>query len=391
MLKLLTKSKKNNHSCLHIFIATIFFAFHHYFILYINSSYLETLIPRTWVGILYSLASLLTIFVLLKLSRIIEKLGILRTIIAVTMIDIIVLAIMTLSDLAPLKLLCFVIYAAIPALILVCLDTVIEDTVKNKVMGRTRGILLTLFGTVAVASPLIVGGMVSDGGFKQVYVFSLFFLILFLIIIISNRHRFNKANLTKIKGMDSVREFFSMHDIRRIGVVNFALHFFFSWMIIYIPLYLNTEMGFSWTDIGIMISISLVPFVILEIPAGEIADESLGEKEMLVGGMILMVIASLLFPTLGKGAFVIWTLVLLLARTGGSVMETMVESYFFKKSKGKDELIEVFRMAQPLAYIAGPLVGSIMLFFVPFAYIFPILAVVLLGAMLQALRIVDTK
>jgi hypothetical protein len=48
-------------------------------------------------------------------------------------------------------------------------------------------------------------------------------------------------------------------------------------------------------------------------------------------------------------------------------------------------------MAQPLAYIAGPLVGSLMLLFVPFAYIFPVLAVVLLGAMLPALRIRDTK
>jgi MFS family permease len=391
MLKLLTKSKNTTHSCLHIFIATIFFAFHHYFILYINSSYLETLVPRTWVGLLYSLASLLTIFVLLKLSRIIEKFGILKTIIVTTAIDIIVLAIMILSDFAPLTLVCFIIYAAIPALILVCLDTAIEDTVKSSAMGKTRGILLTLFGSVAVASPLIVGGMISDGGFKQVYLFSLFFLILFLLIIISNRHRFNKANLTKIKGMASVREFFSIPDIRRIGMLNFALHFFFSWMIIYIPIYLNSEMGFSWSDIGIMISIALVPFIILEIPAGELADESLGEKEMLVGGMILMIIASLLFPTLAKGAFVIWTLVLLLGRIGASITETMVESYFFKKSKGKDELIEVFRMAQPLAYIAGPLVGSIMLFFVPFAYIFPMLAIVLLGAMLPALRIKDTK
>ena len=112
---------------------------------------------------------------------------------------------------------------------------------------------------------------------------------------------------------------------------------------------------------------------------------------MLIGGMIFMIISSLLIPLLTKNDFILWTLIILLGRIGASIMETMVESYFFKKSKGKDELIEVFRMSQPLAFIAGPLVGSIMLLYVPFAYIFPILAIVLLGAMLPALRIRDTK
>lgn len=391
MLKLLSKSKNTARSCLHIFVASIFFAFHHYFILYINSSYLESLIPRSMIGILYSAASIITIITLLKLSRIIEKNGIFNTVVTLTIIDILALVSIVFIDNTPLNLVSFVIYLSLPALILVCLDTAIEDSAESLTMGKTRGIFLTVLATASVLSPLVIGGMVREQSFDEVYLFSLFFLLLFLIIIIGNRKKFTKANITHIKGIDSVYEFFSIPDIRRIGMVNFALHFFFSWMIIYIPIYLSTEMGFAWSEIGVMISIALLPFVILEIPAGEVADESLGEKEMLVGGMIFMIIASLLFPTISKGAFILWTLVLLLGRTGASIMETMIESYFFKKSEGKDELIEVFRMGQPLAYIAGPLVGSIMLIYVPFSYIFPILAIVLLGAMIPALRIKDTK
>ena len=391
MFKLLSKSKNSSRSCLHIFVASIFFAFHYYFILYINSSYLETLISRSTIGILYSSAAILTILILLKLSRIIEKIGIFKTLVTLTLIDITALGTIVLTDNIILTITCFIVYFALPTLILVCLDTAIEDTTESLTMGKTRGIFLTVLATAAVLSPLVIGGMISDKGFEQIYLFSLFFLFLFLVVITINRHFFKTANLTRIKGLDSVREFFSIPDIRRIGIINFSLHFFFSWMIIYIPIYLSTEMGFGWQDIGIMISIALLPFVILEIPAGEVADESLGEKEMLIGGMTFMIIASLLFPTLAKGAFILWTLTLLLGRTGASVMETMVESYFFKKSEGRDELIEVFRMGQPLAYIAGPLVGSLMLLYVPFAYIFPILAVVLLGAVLPAIRIVDTK
>lgn len=391
MLKLLTKSKNTNHSCMHIFVASIFFAFHHYFILYINSSFLETIVSRQAVGILYAVASLITIGFLIKLSHIIERIGILKTIVTLTLVDMVAIGIIATTNYIPLVLAGFVVYLSLPTLLLVCIDTAIEDTAEDRTMGKTRGIFLTVIATASVISPLVVGGMINTDGFRQVYLFSLFFLGLFLTIVILNRHKFVEANITKIQGFDSVKEFFSIPDIRRIGIVNFALHFFFSWMIIYIPLYLSTMMGFSWVDIGIMISITLIPFIILEIPAGELADETLGEKEMLIGGMIFMIIASLLFPILGKGAFIIWTLVLLLGRIGASIMETMVESYFFKKSKGRDELIEVFRMGQPLAYIAGPLVGSLMLLYVPFGYIFPALGLVLLGAMLPALRIRDTK
>ncbi|MDB5204873.1 MAG: major facilitator superfamily transporter [Candidatus Taylorbacteria bacterium] len=391
MLKLLTKSKNASHSCLHIFSASIFYAFHYYFILYINSSYLEMIMPRSMIGILYAVASALTILILYKLSRIIERIGILKTFITLSLVDIASLSVIVITDNVNFIIPAFLVYLSLPVLMIVCLDTAIEDTAEAFTMGKTRGIFLTVLATASVLSPLAIGGMVAENGFKQVYLFSLFFLCIFLLVIIINRDQFTKAKLTTIKGFDSIKEFLSIPNIRRIGIINFALQFFFSWLVIYIPIYLSTKMGFSWEDIGIIISITLLPFVILEIPAGELADNVLGEKEMLLGGMIFMIIASLLFPALPKGAFMLWTLVILLGRIGASIMETMVESYFFKKSEGKDELIEVFRMTQPLAYIAGPLVGSVMLLYVPFAYIFPILAVVLLGAMLPAMRIENTK
>ncbi len=391
MLKLLTKSKNTSHSCLHIFIASIFFAFHYYFILYINSSFLETLVPRSMIGVIYALGSLISILGLIKLSSIIERLGIFKAILTLSIIDIASLGIIISTNNTFSNILCFIVYLSIPTLMLASLDTAIEDTAEAVTMGKTRGIFLTVLATASVISPLVVGTMIAENGFKQVYLFSLFFLSIFLLILFISRNKFGKAKANSIKGFNSIIEFFSIPDIRRIGIINFTLQFFFSWMIVYIPIYLSTVIGFSWADIGIIISITLLPFVILEIPAGELADEVLGEKEMLIGGMIFMIIASLLIPILNKSDFVLWTLILLLGRTGAAIMETMVESYFFKKSKGKDELIEVFRMSQPLAFIAGPLVGSLLLLYVPFGYIFPALAVVLLGAMLPALRIRDTK
>jgi hypothetical protein len=391
MFKFLTHPKIQSKSCNHIFFAAIFLAFHYYFVVYINSTFLETMIPRFWIGILYSLCGVVSISLLLSLSKVINKVGLYPVISTVAICNSIALLSIYLSHSVYIIIPSFIVLQSIPSLILSCLDTAIEDTADKVTMGKTRGLFLTILATASVVSPLVVGGMVSEQGFKNVYLFSLIFMLLFYAVVRFNREKFQSGSFNTIGGIDSVKEFWRIPDIRRIGVANFALHLFFSWMIIYIPLYLATEMGFHWSDIGIMISITLLPFVILQIPVGELADNRLGEKEMLVAGVALMIIASLIFPVLGAGNFIAWTLAILLGRTGACIAETTIDSYFFKKSVGKDELIEVYRMGSPGAFIVGPILGSIILMFTPFRYIFPILAVIWLVALLFILKLTDTK
>ena len=112
---------------------------------------------------------------------------------------------------------------------------------------------------------------------------------------------------------------------------------------------------------------------------------------MLIAGIVLMIIASIIFPILPPQHFILWTLIILIGRIGASLMETMIESYFFKRCKDHDELISVFRMAQPSAFIVGPLVGSIALVFIPFRFIFPILGIILAITLLYVIRLQDTK
>jgi predicted MFS family arabinose efflux permease len=337
------------------------------------------------------MCGIISITLLLSLSKAIEKRGLYPVISTVTILDMIALMVIYFSIQPVLIILGFMVLQSVPSLILACLDTAIEDTADSVTMGKTRGLFLTILATASVISPLVVGGMIAESGFKTVYLFSFLFLVLFLLVIWINRYKFKAAKFSKIEGLDSVREFWSIPDVRRIGIANFALHLFFSWMIIYIPLYLATEMGFTWADIGVMISITLLPFVILQIPVGELADEVLGEKEMLIGGIILMIMATIIFPILNAGYFVAWTLTILLGRTGACVAETMIESYFFKKSEGRDELIEVYRMASPTAFIIGPILGSVSLLYIPFRYIFPLLAIVLLVTLLFIMKLKDTK
>lgn len=75
------------------------------------------------------------------------------------------------------------------------------------------------------------------------------------------------------------------------------------------------------------------------------------------------------------------------------MIEIASESYFFKKIDGSDtNILNVFRMTGPSAYILGPLTASILLIFIEINYLFVILgAFVAIGGITREMTLKDTK
>ena len=171
------------------------------------------------------------------------------------------------------------------------------------------------------------------------------------------------------------------------------LNFFFSWMVIYTPIYLHDHLGFSWTVIGIMFTIMLLPFPLLEMPLGKLADEKYGEKEMLNTGFIIIAITTAILTFITSTNAILWTVMLFATRIGASMVEITTESYFFKKIGSDDSnLLSFFRMTGPIAYIIGPISASILLIFVAPNYLFVILGFIVITAGLYfSLDLKDTK
>ena len=65
-------------------------------------------------------------------------------------------------------------------------------------------------------------------------------------------------------------------------------------MVIYTPIYLHEHIGLPWSDIGIIFTIMLLPFVLFEFPAGKLADGKWGEKEPPIIGIILIAVSTAL-------------------------------------------------------------------------------------------------
>ncbi|MEI6581237.1 MAG: MFS transporter, partial [bacterium] len=189
-----------------------------------------------------------------------------------------------------------------------------------------------------------------------------------------------------------LKVFIKNRHLSNIYTINFILKLFFSWMIIYTPIYLYEYMRISWDKIGLIFTIMLIPFVVLDFPLGKLSDK-LGEKKMLIYGFSIMAIFTLLIPFIPNSTIWVWALILFGTRVGAATIEIMSESYFFKTiSEKRADEISFFRNTTPLSYIIGPLLAIPVLLFVPsFKYLFFILGIIILLGLLIALRLKDTK
>ncbi|MCX6712517.1 MAG: MFS transporter, partial [Candidatus Vogelbacteria bacterium] len=180
--------------------------------------------------------------------------------------------------------------------------------------------------------------------------------------------------------------------IRRILIIDFLLNFFYAVMVVYMPLYLHDHIGLSWSAIGLAFTIMLLPFVLFELPLGKIADKWLGEKEILIGGIIIISLSTMATAFLSLPNWVLWAVILFLTRTGAATIEIMKETYLFKKLDGTDTgIISLSRINVPFSYLVGPVFVSLVLMTTDFKYVFLLLGLIMLIGLKYAWELRDTK
>jgi predicted MFS family arabinose efflux permease len=163
-------------------------------------------------------------------------------------------------------------------------------------------------------------------------------------------------------------------------------------MVIYTPLYLANEAGFDWDAIGLILFVGLMAYVFLEYPVGIIADRYLGEKEMMLGGFLLMAVSTASFTFLAGAPVLLWMLAMFLTRAGASLVEATTESYFFKHTDGTDaNIIGFFRITRPLSYVFGALLGSFALLYFPLGALFLVLGLLMIVGFSFAFLLKDTR
>jgi len=378
-----------------VYLISIIFTFQSLLTAYSSSTYLEIFTLPQYVGLIYALAAFFAIIITLILPLILQKVGNVITTIGLMLTMSFALIIVGLAPTPNITIIAFIIFMAISPQIYFNIDIFLETLIGNaeESTGSKRGLILTLMSAAAFFSPLAMGQIIgNNSNLAGVYYVAALIGLIFIAIILSNFRQFYDPDYQVIKFKGLVSKALENRNISTVLVTQFLLQFFYTWAIIYFPLYLANSVGFSWETISHIIAVGLFAFVVFEYPIGVIADKHIGEKEMMAFGFSVLALCSASM-TFFAGATIFWWMVLMFtSRFGASLVEVTTESYFFKQVKSHDaNLISLFRMMRPLANLLGALVGSASLLFLPMNYIFIILALIMASGAFITQRLTDTK
>jgi MFS family permease len=372
-----------------IFIAVFFFSLHFAATLYINSSFLQHFFSLRAVGLLYVVGAIGNILLFLKAPALLNRFGIRKFLFIFLWLTLGSTVGAAYAFSAVDAGIFFIIYAVCAPMVYYALDLLLEERSPDRKTGEIRGIYLTLLNIAIAAGPLLITVMGTDGKFRAFYLAAAIILIpLFILIFFFLGRNFGRG----YSGHSlPFRLWWRRHSVRRVTVSRLILEFFYGMMAIYTPIYLHTHIGFSWTEIGIIFSIMLLPFILFEWPAGELADRKFGEKEIMSLGFFITLISLLFMPSLDK-AIVAWTIALFCSRIGASFIEITTESYFFKQVSSRDMgLISIFRLARSVGLIFGAGAGALAIYLWPMSSIYFVLAIACFAGWRVSRRLVDTK
>jgi MFS family permease len=93
-------------------------------------------------------------------------------------------------------------------------------------------------------------------------------------------------------------------------------------MTVYCPIYLHTTIGLSWSEIGVIITVMLLPFVLIELPLGRLADKKYGEKEIMIIGFLILGLSTMGLAFITSTNVWVWAIALLVTRIGQRLLKS---------------------------------------------------------------------
>ncbi len=375
-----------------IFLATFFFSLHLALVSYINSSALATFISGGAISACFAIASLLSLSLVEYAPHILRKVGLRRFAGASLMLSSCALLVLGFATHKLIFVPLFILYFTLNTSIIYAFDIFIEHYSKKGAIATERGLYLTLNNAAWVVALATVTIISTNFGFDSVYLLAALAMLPAVFLVTWGQKEFVDKAYTIIPFRTGLKTVWARPHIRRAIGLNFIMQFFFAWMVIYAPLYLTEYIGLSWKTTATMFTCMLVPFVLLQYPAGKIADRIRhGERTLLIFATMIGGCATIIFATLGKAPALYLGIALVCTRVGASIMEVICDSYFFKQVTEDDaESVSFYRTMTPLAYLIAPLLGVITLSFTTLQGLFMILGTIMLCGTILSIRLDTT-
>ena len=356
-----------------LFVANFFFSIFATLIIYILLPYLSTFMSAAYTGLVVALGGLVAVILFPFLPRLVAHYGAQELILVFAIAEMIALfALATVPGIIAGALL-IVVTIALQPFISYELDLLLEATgAEESTIGRVRTAFLTAWNIGVLAAPLLIGALLaSSNAYGRVFIAAAAAMVPFVVLFAVRS--LPKGIPPKLSHMqDTLACILHNRDLAAVTFAHILLWLFYVWAPLYVPVYLHNVLGIPWSSLGWIFSIMLIPYVLIEYPAGWIADRFIGDKEMMFAGFLIAggALASVSFLTSSSSLLLILG-ILIISRSGAALIESMTEGHFFRRvSEGDINSMSVFRSAWPLAYVIGPIIGSVILFFGSYQMLF---------------------
>lgn len=264
------------------------------------------------------------------------------------------------------------------SVIFVVIPLMIRDYTDSKSLAREEGVYYWFINLAWVGGPLLGGFLAGYAGVQPVFMLSIA-TVLMAILFLRHKHvsdvALNRDDKTD-SFADSLREFFRNPFLRKAYVVDFGLYIWWSIATVCVPLYL-VSYGLLDFAVGIVLSVTLIPLLILEKSIGKHTKQcDLGSN--MRNGFILIALAIVAAAVVYNVYFSV--LMFFVASIGAAFIEPIKETYLFShmdKSREND-LYPVYSTARQLGYLVGPLIGGFVISFLGYQALFLITAFALL-------------
>lgn len=355
-----------------LYISILFISLHHVFVYLTNSSIFRFTfgLKTSEVLSIYGLASLFGVcmyLIILKLN--IKNNNFKKNIYIAAFIEITCLVLMyyfSINKNLTYFTSLFIIHSILTPFIMYNLDSLFEAYTNIKERGKGRGIYLTVWSIPFVTIPLIMSTL-SVYKLPIVYAASSLLMLPFIYMIftyIKNPKKSDSDNDDKKEALNQsvfsmLKSFFSDSLDRKSFFIQTTLHLYYGSIAILLPIYLYTAFGFDWNKIGLILTAMTAPFVLIQIPFGNMEDKKHNEKGLFKIGLAFTIVFSILVllvdPSLDPNtSFLLLSLFLFLSHSGCSLIEISTESMFYKHVTERDHTaLLMFRMARILPYSLG--------------------------------------
>jgi MFS family permease len=360
---------------------------------YIQSNFLGQFVSVSMVGAFFILANSLSVLAIIFFPEVIKYLGNYFVTKVVLVLYASALLGLSLANSPLAALISIILFAISYNLIWINMDILVESFSSYSSTGRTRTTYFTCLNAGWILSPALATFLIGKGNYSLTFLIASALTIpFFFIFLYHGRKLKDRVKYQKEKISLTWRKMWKNKNLRGIFFISILIQLFYSSAVLYIPIYLVHNLGMSWSTLGPIFSVMLLPFIILEIPAGILADKYLGEKEILFTGFLILIISLFLFYYIPTPNAWLWLAVLFSSRVGAALIEAMKETYFFKIVDVENVgYINLFRTATPLAYILGSSLAIVTLVFFPLNYLFLFLSIIMLIGFGFVASIKDTK